>query len=194
MKRIICLFAIIFLIFLGWGVIYATDEINQLEKLIEVTDKKTIPDYASINRKNDLLMVTIYDYKVSQGVYWYQKGKVIKKVEDATFGMFSPDGEFYLYVKGKTLYVFDIDDNPITRLALPLKETLESIAWSYDSRYIYICEVGGEYVIYRFDLNTNLFEKLLSSKGYYFHPIAVNDPNIIYLLRNKEPQIAGGNR
>lgn len=187
-KIILVLF---FLLFIGYQGICQSSKGN-LEKIIEVTGGETIDYYASVNSKNDLLMFNIYNNDNDEtGVYWYQNKKVVKKVEDAIFGMFSPDGEFYSYVKNEDIYVFNVNDRLITKLALPVKGILESIIWSYDSRYIYFCEVGEEYILHRLDLKTKSIEKVLSSKGYYFRPITVYDANVIYLLKNKEPEIAG---
>jgi len=163
---------------------------EQLEVLVEVSGRKNIPDYASIN--GEILMVTIYDNESKErGVYWYQKDKIIKKINGATFGMFSPDGKYYSFVKDGAVHVFDMEDNLLASLSLLGKRLLISKRWSYDSKYIYVCEVDEDYSIYRFNLQTLEREMLMNTRE-YFKPIPVKNATELYMLKDKLPPDISG--
>lgn len=192
--------AVILLVFSGCegieqkSTVRENNEINdssKLELLVEVTGRKNIPDYASIN--GELLMVTIYEYESKEvGVYWYRKDKIVKKINGATFGMFSPDGKYYSYVKDGAVHVFDMEDNLLASLPLLGKRVLVSIRWSYDSKYIYVSEIEEKYYVYRFNLKTLEREEIINSEKRYYYPITVKNADILYLLRNKLPRSVAG--
>lgn len=199
MKKYILMIAVILLVFSGCegieqkSTVRENNEINdssKLELLVEVTGRKNIPDYASIN--GELLMVTIYEYESKEvGVYWYRKDKMVKKINGATFGMFSPDGKYYSYVKDGAVHVFDMKDNLVASLPLLGKRVLVSIRWSYDSKYLYVCEAEEDYFVYRFDLQKMMREMLITSSC-YFYPIPIHNSDILYMLKDKlPPDIAG---
>jgi|SRR5690554_6689262 len=194
MKKYILMIAFVLLVFSGGvdeKILSRAQEGNeQLEVLVEVSGRKNIPDYASIN--GEILMVTIYDNESKErGVYWYQKDKIIKKINGATFGMFSPDGKYYSFVKDGAVHVFDMEDNLLASLSLLGKRLLISKRWSYDSKYIYVCEVDEDYSIYRFNLQTLEREMLMNTRE-YFKPIPVKNATELYMLKDKLPPDISG--
>ncbi len=161
---------------------------SSLKQVMSFGDKENV-SYVSLNNKNDTLFVSMFTKDEQNKTLFYaniyRDGKIVKTIQNATKAVFDVNGKFYAYIKEKTLYINDVQGKVINKI--PVNDFIESLSWTYDSRYIYLCEQGQKYIIYRIEIEKGTKEVVLESKKVYFHPIPVKDSNVIYLLENRYP-------
>jgi WD40 repeat protein len=189
MKRYILLFCLISIIFLV-NIVNGEDKPN-LEKLIIFEKGEQVSSISMNNTDESLLLSTFTGIQpeITFNICFYKRTQVFKKVSNATNGTFSPNGEYYTYIKSNLLYLNNKKDKLLDKI--PVKGTIESVVWSYDSGSIYICQQDKDYIVKRYDLKTKELKEVLSSKKVYFHPVTVKNNNVLYLLENKYPGEAG---
>jgi tetratricopeptide (TPR) repeat protein len=161
----------------------------KIEKVLEFKGREG--GFASVSSVDDTLLVS-YSYSYPDidkpgGIFWFRNGKKIKSLDNLNFYQvqISPDGNYYLYVIDKVIHIKDKKDSIITKIST--KDYLESVPWAWNSKTIYICEQGTLDKIFSYDISTKTKMEVLESQHHnqYFHPVAVKNNNVIYLLENK---------
>lgn len=143
--------------------------------------------WSSVNSKDDSLLVTVLtDQKC--WIYWFKDGKTLKKINNVQGGVSSPDCKYYYY-QDNGCNIKDKKDSLINKFKG--EEEIESYQWSWDSKYIYISEFGLDTEIeawktnkiYRCDIS-NGNKELIFSQKFCFHPVVVNNPDVLYIMKN----------
>ena len=162
---------------------------SKLEKVHSFSNSLNI-SFMSLDIRSESPVVTLFDENEEPTrfkIYLLKKNQLIFRFNDVRAGTYSPDGNFYTYVKHRQMfYVFDKNNKLLTQI--PIDATVENVCWSYDSNYVYFSTLRKDYLIHRFNVKSGKYEVLLKSYKTYFHPVTVKDTSIIYLLENKDPE------
>ncbi len=172
-------FALLFLIFTGCSIEGKT----ALEKIFEFPEEQM--GYGSVNSTDDSLLITFYNFDEERWIF-HQKNGV--KIENASNGIFSPDGRYYVYEKDNKLYICDKNDKLINSVSV--NDIYYPVVWSYDSKGIYFCEQSEKTTAYYFDIIKETKKEILKSNNIYFRPISTKEENILYFLENTTPNEA----
>lgn len=180
MKRF--LLPIIFFLLIGF--VNVSGETTRLTKVYSFENDES--GYAVLNNKDDSLLVTYYSHKNSnKGIFWYKQGKKVKTINGAVNGSISPDGSYYSYVKNSELCIFKENGSLVKKVNV-VGDEQESIAWSYDSKQLYVCRYQNrKYNIYCINIQSGTMKLILRSN--YYHPVPIIDNNKIFLLEDEVP-------
>lgn len=178
MKRIIIVILILFVIFAG-----STTSGSAANRLNVITSSKEIYTNAYINSSDDSLLINQWYNNSSLIMKWVKQNVTVKQIQ-GVYGTISPDGHYYTYTKNNMLYLFEENDRLINKFPWDIR-LYPTMAWSWDSKFIYY-SIGENYnTIYRIDANKGIREKI--SNDIYFNPVTVQDGNILFLLKDKDP-------
>ena len=176
---------VILIVFWFSGIFYGQEK-GKLEKLLAIEGDG---GDVYLNPKDGSILVNTGGYegkKQHDYINWIKNGMIIKKIDNAYYGKFSPDGKYYSYNIDKDIYILDDNDQLINKFTLWIKgiDTLNYV-WSYDSKFIYSSERHPDMTrdLYRIDINTGKKELIIESKT-LSNPVTVKDTNVIYLLTN----------
>ncbi|MCL6592140.1 MAG: hypothetical protein K6U80_19605 [Firmicutes bacterium] len=146
--------------------------------------------FMSLDVKSESPVVTLFDENeepIRSNVYLLKRNSLELKFSDVRTGTFSPDGNYYTYVKNKELFcIFSKSGKSIKQI--PIKGIVDNVSWSYDSKYVYFSTLKNEYLIHRFNVKSGEYEIILKSYKTYYHPVTVMDVNILYFLESKDPE------
>jgi hypothetical protein len=180
---------LVILVLLSLSLIYFTacgQEKNNPEKIF--TFNGTEIGYASLSSTDDTLLVS-YGYSYPDvdkpgGIFWFRNGKKIKSLDNTNWTRteISPDGNYYTYVLDDTIYVNKKDNSTIAKI--PTKNYLDKVVWSYDSKTLYFCELGGTNKLFSYDISTRTKQEVFDSKDQYFNLVTVKNTKVLYLLKN----------
>ena len=148
---------------------------TNLEKIYEFPNGET--GHGMLNNSTNVLLINQYTINGDKRIIWYSNKKVIKEIKGVEEGSFSPNGMYYFYIKNGILLIFNDKGNLMSKFQ---KESYSGgIEWSKDSKYIFLDAQEG---LYKFDIKVGTAELIQKPKR-CFHPVAVNNPNVIYLLK-----------
>lgn len=117
-------------------------------------------------------------------LYLLVKNKeIIKKIEGVQYGVSSPNCKYYYYIaEGGAIVVKNEKD--LLMCQFKSTEEIDYFQWSLNSEYIYLSEFVNDITnVYRCWIS-NGKKELIFSQTSSFHPVPVNDPNILYMLKN----------
>ena len=179
------------LLFILIGLIGYSYGASNLQELISFSKNEGV-GYASINNIDNSILVTAFidtgTGSLKHELRLFKNNTCIKKIPDARNGVFSSDGKYYAYYNevGKKLYICNQNNKQIQ--IVPISGILESFVWTFDSKSLFVCEEGDNYIIYKIERKTGSKTSIINSKSIYSHPITTKNDNILYLLQDKNSQ------
>jgi len=182
MKRYM-IFLLIFILLISIGCQTINGK-SPLEKVLVFKGENA--GYASLNSKDGSLLVNYSDLKGNKGIYWYKDKKIINRIPNVMDGSVSPNGDYYSFYNKSENMLYIFKENGQLMNKFNIEGFTSGSTWSYDSKYIYWDEYGEKY-IYRIDIFTGTKELILESKRIYNSPVAINNPDILYLLERISP-------
>ncbi len=184
MKRKIYIIILVMSIF-NFSYLFGLDKLERIYKFDEGELWGLI-----IDSKNDSLLIKqllTKDDVIYHNAGYYITNVVVFENDSNRYNEMSPDGLYLTKYSNKRLEIINSSNYQIISV---IATKHNYYCWSYDSKRIYYDAMEGKgdkevHKLYQFDITTGSNEQLYSSKEWYFLPIAVKNPDLIYLLNNQ---------
>ncbi len=146
-----------------------------------------------IDNKNDSLLIQRFIREREETYHasgLYITNSVIFENDNNRYDTISPNGNYITKYSNENLVILNTSNYQINTI---LTSNFDYYKWTYDSKSIYYYAEEGKqeipydnlyHELYRFDIGTGKNEQIFKTKVYYFYPVTVQNPDVIYLLKN----------